>query len=293
MKLLVVGRSGQVARALVARSSPEADVVALGRPEIDLERPDTIAAQFEAVRPDMVAIVGAFTAVDDAEDREDEAFAVNAHGPGRVADACAVLNVPLAYVSTDYVFDGAKAAPYLEDDPTNPVSAYGRSKLAGENAVRAAGGRHLILRTAWVFDAQGKNFIRTMLRLGSTRPSLRVVSDQVGSPTYAGHLADALIAMCGQFSVAGSSGVYHVAGSGVCSWYELAAATFEISAELGGPVAQVEPIPSSEYPTKAKRPQSSMLSGDKLAADYGLALPPWRAGLRQCLTEIAQDGWKL
>lgn len=293
MKLLVVGRSGQVARALTARSSPGVDVVALGRPDIDLQRPESITSQLETVRPDMVAIVGAFTAVDDAEDREDEAFAVNAFGPGRLAKTCAALDAPLAYVSTDYVFDGTKAGPYVEDDATHPIGAYGRSKLAGEIAIREAGGSHLILRTSWVFDAHGKNFVRTMLRLGLTRPSVRVVSDQVGSPTYAGHFADALMGLCSRFSPSRPSGVYHVAGSGVCSWYELALATFEISSELGGPVAQVEAIPSSDYPTKARRPQNSMLSGEKLAGDYGLVLPAWRVGLRECLVEIARDGWKV
>ena len=294
MKVLVIGRSGQVARALISKADRDTRIVALGRPDVDFERPDTLVAALNAHAPDVVASVGAYTAVDQAEKEPDIAERTNAIGPGALARACAERGIPIVHLSTDYVFDGAKTGAYVEDDATNPTGVYGRTKLAGERAVAGSGARHAILRAAWVFDAEGKNFLRTMLRLAKTRERIGVVADQRGCPTYADHLADVVVEVARKLEKGeGNSGVYHVAGGSACSWRDFAVAILEGSTRRGGPSAAVEPLTTADYPTLAKRPANSVLDCGKLARDYQLSLPPWQSGMEACLAEIEIGGWRV
>ena len=285
MKILVIGRSGQVARALAERSG-EAEIHTAGRPEVDLTAPGTIARALDATRPDVVVNAAAYTAVDAAESDEAAARALNAEGPGRLAERCAADGVPLIHISTDYVFDGTLDRPYREDDPIAPKSVYGRTKAEGEAAVRAAGGRHLIARTAWVYSPFGKNFVKTMLRLGAERDRLTVVADQHGNPTSALDIADTLLALAHRHADWPAEGeTVHVAGTGEATWCDFARA---IVATLPSP-PEVEGIPTSAYPTPATRPANSRLDGTRLSQRYGLTLPPWPASLRVVLDRLAAD----
>jgi dTDP-4-dehydrorhamnose reductase len=296
MRLLVVGGpTGQVARALNGLARPGLEVIARGRPEIDFEKPETLAAALEAYSPEAVASVGAYTAVDQAESDAAVAERINAIGPGVLAEACAARGLPIVHVSTDYVFDGTKTSPYVETDATSPTSVYGRTKLEGEQRVMAAGGRAVVLRVSWVYAPEGKNFVRTMLRLAKTRERVGVVDDQRGHPTYAPFIAGAVATIAERLvaSKKAPTGLYHLAGDGVCSWFDFAGAVFEGSRARGGPAVFVEPIPSSAYPTPVKRPENSALDASKIAADYGVRLPPWRAGLDGCLDAIATGGWNV
>lgn len=286
MKLLVVGARGQIARALAKRKG----VIAVGRPTLDLEQPETFSPALDAYHADAVAIVGAYTAVDRAESEPDVAMRINAEGPAALAAACGARGTPVLYVSSDYVFDGRKAAPYVESDPINPQTVYGRSKAEGERRVLAAQPQSAIVRTSWVFDAQGQNFVRTMLRLAKSRPRVGVVTDQHGAPSYAPHVADALDGLARQLAQGGGAGVWHVSGGGECTWAEFAEAIFDGSAARGGPRAEVDRITTAEFPTAAKRPANSRLDGAKLAR-LGISLPHWRDGLDACLDEIAARGW--
>jgi dTDP-4-dehydrorhamnose reductase len=201
----------------------------------------------------------------------------------------------MIHVSTDYVFDGAGDRPWIETDAPDPHTVYGRTKLAGEQAVAAAGGRHAILRTSWVFAPEGKNFVRTMLRLAQTRDRIAVVDDQVGHPTYAPFIAEAILAVARRMvvDVAAPSGVYRMVGEGVTSWRGFADAIFEVSRERGGPFASVDPVPTSGYPTPARRPLNSRMDPSKLAREHGVSLPHWRKGLSDCLDAVARGGWKV
>ena len=252
--ILVIGRSGQVATALVERAGPHR-VVALGRPEADLTDPDSLVAALAAVRPDAVFNAAAYTAVDAAEADEAAAHALNADGPGALARLCAERDVPLIHLSTDYVFDGTLDRPYREDDTTGPTSAYGRTKLAGERAVTAAGGRALIARTAWVYAPFGRNFVRTMLRLGAERDVMRVVADQRGNPTSALDIADALVAIAAANDWPATPEVVHLAGSGETTWHGFATAIFAASPYR----PRVDPVATADYPTPARRPANSRL----------------------------------
>ena len=234
---------------------------------------------------EVVINAAAYTAVDRAEAEPELAHAVNAAAPGAMARAAAARGLPFLHVSTDYVFDGAPGRPWREHDPTGPLGVYGASKLAGERAVAEAGGPHLILRTAWVFSAHGSNFVKTMLRLGAERDTLSVVDDQRGGPTPAGAIADALLAIAAAFGRGeGVGGVFHFAGAPAVSWAEFARAIF---AAKGGKAPEVRPIPSSAYPTPARRPLNSVLDCSAIAAAYGLAQPDWRAGLAEVIGELA------
>ncbi len=292
MKLLVVGKEGQVARALVQAGGPE--VTALGRPELDLQDHASLAAALHAHRPDVVACVGAYTAVDLAESEPETAHRINAEGPGALAQLCAAANTPLLHVSTDYVFDGGKDGAYGEGDAVAPQGVYGRTKAEGEARVARLCPRHVILRTAWVFDASGKNFLRTMLRLARTRARIGVVADQFGAPTYAPHIADGLLRVARNVLASERPehyGVFHMSAAGACSWADFAEAIFQASAEQGGPSALVDRISTMDYPTPAKRPANSRLSCEKIAQVHGVRLPAWRAGMIQCLDRIAAQGW--
>lgn len=296
MRLLVIGGvDGQVGRALSLMSSGDVAIIVRGAPEADLTKPETLSAQLDAVKPDAVACVGAYTAVDQAEDDEVRARAINALGPGELAKACAARGLPLVHISTDYVFDGAKPGAWVETDTPAPLNAYGRTKLEGEQLIVAAGGRHVILRASWVFADQGKNFVRTMLRLAATRDRLNVVDDQTGYPTYAPFIAQTIITVAQRMvdDAGAPSGVFHMAGEGTTSWRGFAQAIFEGARTRGGPFAETDPIPTSAYPTPAQRPINSAMNADKLARDYGVRLPHWRDGLAHCLDAIARDGWKV
>jgi dTDP-4-dehydrorhamnose reductase len=279
VRLVVTGRDGQVARSLAERAGGDIEVVRVGRPELDLARLETIAPALSAARPDVVISAAAYTAVDRAEDEPDLAFAVNAEGAGKVAEAAARIGVPVIHLSTDYVFDGEAEAPYGEDHEPDPRSVYGASKLAGEKAVAEANQHHLILRTAWVYSPFGANFVKTMLRLAADRDEIAVVSDQWGSPTSAPDIADGILLaanMLGRTTNFSSYGIYHLAGTGSTNWSGFARHVLETSAGFGGPHARVRDITTADYPTKARRPANSRLSTEKFATVFGWRAPEWR-----------------
>lgn len=287
MRLVVTGREGQVATALAALSSADAEVIRLARPELDLERPETIAPALKAARPDVVVSAAAYTAVDQAESEPERARAVNATAAGVLAEAAARMGAPVLHLSTDYVFDGAKPSPYVESDATGPQTVYGATKLEGEQAVAAANPRSLILRTAWVYSPGGKNFVRTMLRVAESRDEVSVVADQRGCPSYAPDIAQALMQLAQALQRGeGAPGVYHLAGSMEASWAEFAEGVFTGSRERGGPSARVRAITTADYPTPAKRPANSRLDGAKLKETFGLTPPSWREALPRCLDHL-------
>ncbi|MEP6520241.1 dTDP-4-dehydrorhamnose reductase [Microcoleus vaginatus DQ-U2] len=285
MKILLAGGSGQLAQELQPILLSSAEVIALDRTRLDLSQPESIRQAMAEIQPNLVVNAGAYTAVDKAESEPELANAVNGIAPGILAEECEKLGASLIHFSTDYVFDGSHGSAYLETDSTNPLGTYGQSKLAGEEAIRKAGNRHIIIRTAWVYGNGGKgNFVKTMLRLGKEREEIRVVADQIGSPTWTGDLAEAIsqiIPLLGPESF----GTYQYTNSGVCSWYDFAIAIFEEAAQLGFPlkIQRVIPITTSEYPTPAKRPAFSVLSTVKISALLGTYPPHWRQGLRQML----------
>lgn len=279
MRLLVIGREGQLARALAARAPDAVEVVVLARPEIDLADPQGLTAPILAARPDAIVNAAAYTAVDRAEDEQALANTVNGVAPGVIAAAAAALGVPFVHVSTDYVFAGDGTRPYREDDPVAPQGAYGRTKAAGEAAVAASGADYAIVRTAWVYSGDGANFLRTMLQLAETRDEVRVVADQQGSPTLADDLADGILAMLARWPAGGVRKIYHLTNGGSTSWAGFAEAIFAEAAAHGLPSARVVPITTAEYPTPARRPAMSVLDGTRIAEDFGIALRPWREAL--------------
>ncbi|QKP78805.1 dTDP-4-dehydrorhamnose reductase [Methyloligella sp. GL2] len=293
MKMLVVGREGQLGRSLAeaAKTSSDIEVLALGRPDLDITKAETISAALDRFSPDIVVNAAAYTAVDKAESEAEQAYAVNAEGPRLLAELCAARNIPLVHISTDYVFDGSKDGFYAETDAVAPLGVYGESKLAGERKVAEANPKHIILRTAWVFSPYGGNFVKTMLRLAETRPELGIVDDQRGSPTYAPHLAEAILAMAAPIAEADASsdiwGIYHAGGAGETSWHGLAAEVFRRSAEHGGPAAATKPITTADYPTPAARPANSRLNSGKLAETFGVHLPDWHDGVAECVAALA------
>ncbi|MDX8524502.1 dTDP-4-dehydrorhamnose reductase [Mesorhizobium sp. MSK_1335] len=291
MRLAVTGRDGQVAASLVESARGEVEVVAVGRPSLDLARPDTVFSALEAARPDIIVSAAAYTAVDQAEDEKDLAFTVNAAGAGKVAETAARMGVPVIHLSTDYVFDGAKDSAYVETDITAPLSVYGASKLAGEQAVAAANPHHLILRTAWVYSPFGKNFVRTMLRLAAARDEISVVADQWGNPTSALDIADAILHAAAVLSrdKGNAFGVYHLAASGETNWSGFARHILDTSRALGGPHARIRDIATADYPTKARRPANSRLSSAKFMAAFGWVAPDWRESAAVVVGRIVAD----
>lgn len=291
MQLLVTGAAGQVALSLVeAGRAGGIEVIAAGRPVLDLSAPQSVSAAIAAHRPDMIINAAAYTAVDRAESEPDKAHLVNARGAGNVADAAQAAGLPIIHISTDFVFDGSKGAPYVESDAAEPLNAYGRSKRAGEVAVAEGNPRHLILRTQWVHSPFARNFVKTMLSLAETREDIGVVDDQLGSPTYALHLAEAIIEIARrvhrQREANVAWGIYHVSGSGEATWWALANEALKVSAALGGASARVKPIPSCAYPTAARRPANSRLCCDKLRDAFGIVLPDWRTGVATCVGRL-------
>nr|WP_325265935.1 dTDP-4-dehydrorhamnose reductase [uncultured Rhizobium sp.] len=290
-RYLVTGQEGQVVRSLVERSSRHQDieVLPLGRPALDLARIDTIEAAILGAKPDVIVSAAAYTAVDQAETDEANAFAINAAAVGEIGRVAEALGIPVVHLSTDYVFDGEKSSAYVETDPVNPLGAYGRSKLEGERLLAASGADHAILRTAWVYSPYGKNFVRTMLRVAETRDDLNVVADQIGNPTSALDIADAAFVVGNNLLASGDArlrGVFHMTGSGEASWAEFASAIFEVSGKSGGPTANVHSITTPEYPTPAKRPQNSRLDCSKLAAEHGVSMPDWQSSTLEVVRRL-------
>lgn len=293
MKVLVTGREGQLARGLLeAGEGTGIQVVAIGRPELDLTDETSVAAAVARERPHVVVNTAAYTAVDKAESEPSVAHAVNALGAEYVARACAAHSIPIIHISTDYVFDGAADRPYLEDDPTGPINVYGQTKLEGEQHVAKACARHLILRTAWVHSPWGANFVKTMLRLATTRPSIGVVDDQKGSPTYAPHLAATVLAIVARVAADPAGvrwGVYHAVGGGETTWFGFAREVFRRASEQGLPAADVAAIAAAAYPTPAQRPANSRLNCDRLRLLLGLEMPDWRDGVENCVARLAES----
>jgi dTDP-4-dehydrorhamnose reductase len=291
MRILVTGRDGQVARALVGLAGPGVVIEALGRPDLDITARASVDRAIHRFGPDILVNAAAYTAVDKAESDEAAAFAVNRDGARKAAAAAAAALIPIIHLSTDYVFSGEGTAPYREDDPTGPAGVYGRSKLEGERAVAAANPAHAILRTSWVYAPWGHNFVKTMLRLAADRDVVRVVADQYGTPTFAPDIAEGILAVArvalAQPEADGWRGVFHMTAGGETTWASFAEAVFAESAALAGPSARVEAITTADYPTPAKRPVNSRLDNSLFRTTFAHALPDWRDGTRRCVEELA------
>jgi len=300
MKILLFGANGQVGHELRRSLAPLGEVVATTRSgtledgmpcmAVDFDSPDTLPALIGRVAPDIVVNAAAYTAVDRAESDRDAAFRANAEAPQRIAEACAAHDALLVHYSTDYVFDGAGTRPYREDDATSPLGVYGNSKLAGEHAIRASGARHMIFRTAWVYASHGKNFMRTMLRLAAERDELRVVADQIGSPTSAALIADVTAQILGKGDT--PSGTWHLTASGETSWHGFAEAIIAGAHSRGllSRAPRVVPIATSDYPTPARRPAYSCLDLSKIEADHGIRMPTWQTALDAVLDKMQAGG---
>jgi dTDP-4-dehydrorhamnose reductase len=297
MRIAITGKQGQVVSSLIdVGPNLGVEVVPVGRPELDLSAPETVYPALANSRPDIIVNAAAYTAVDQAEKEADQAMSINANGAGAVANAARAFNVPVIQLSTDYVFDGSKSTPYVEEDPVAPANVYGASKLAGERAVAAATDDFVIVRTAWVYSPYGKNFVRTMLTLAQNRTEIRVVADQHGCPTYAHDIAVALVAIARNLLDRPQDeqlrGIFHLACTGETNWAEFASTIFDSLRLLGKPVPVVKPITTAEYPTSARRPANSRLDCTKLARLHGIQLLSWRSSLEaclECLTEV-RDG---
>ncbi len=294
MRIIVIGRHGQVAHALAERAAVHGvETVLLGRPKLDLADPSGIEDLLREKEGDLIVNTAAYTAVDQAETEPDLADAINGIGAGAVAGAAAAMGLPVIHLSTDYVFDGTLDRPYREDDATEPLGAYGASKLLGETAVAAETGDYVILRTAWIYSPFGKNFVKTMLRLASERDEIGVVADQVGSPTSALDLADGIYGVARNLlerpRQRNLRGIFHMAGTDFASWAEFAAGIFALSARLVGPAARVRPLSTADYPTPARRPAHSRLDCTKLEAVHGIRLPSWRESLEPCLRRLIAE----
>jgi dTDP-4-dehydrorhamnose reductase len=289
LRLVVTGLTGQVVSALIERCPRDIEIIALGRPQLDLAHRSAVIATLRAARCDAIINAAAYTAVDRAESEPDVAMRINGDGAGHVAEAAATLSVPLLHLSTDYVFDGQLLRPYTEEDATNPTGAYGRSKLEGERQIASRHDNHIILRTAWVYSPYGANFVKTMLRLGETKTSVSVVADQFGNPTYALDIADAIIPIARRL-VSDSSpefrGVFHMTGADEGTWADFAEAIFMTASQYGRPRVQINRIATSDYPTPARRPANSRLDNRKLREKYSITLPNWRTSVEDCVRRI-------
>lgn len=294
MKILCIGRSGQVARSLIERSEMAGiDLIALGRPDLDLTKPVSVASAISEHSPTIIVNAAAYTAVDQAESDREAAFAINAHGVGMLAQQAHAHDIPLIHLSTDYVFDGISPDAYVESDHESPLGVYGASKFAGEELVRNNATRHVILRTAWVYSPFGKNFIKTMFRLANDRDSVSVVSDQTGNPTSAIDIANGIIEVCRRISLEDDValyGTFHMTGGGSATWADLAELVFEIREQAGLGRIEVARIPSSAYPTPVKRPENSVLDCSKLETMYGILLPDWKSSARAVVERLLNEG---
>lgn len=293
-RMLVTGHRGQVVTSLIERNAYAArfDIVTVGRPQFDLRVPESIGPAIERMAPDIIVSAAAFTAVDRAESEEELAMQVNGLAPGEIGRTAARLSVPLIHLSTDYVFDGSSAAPYTEDCPVAPLSVYGRSKLAGERGVAAAGADHVVLRTAWIYGPHGENFAKTMLRLARMKSEIPVVDDQIGNPTSSLDLADAIIAVAEHLLADRSTdlrGIFHVAASGEASWADFASDVFSRAAACGGPSTRVRAIPSADFPALARRPANSRLNCELIKRIHGVALPDWRSSMARDVSRLVEQ----
>lgn len=293
MKILLTGKNGQVGWELQRTLATLGEVVATDSREMDLADPDAIRKAIREIEPGLIVNAAAYTAVDRAEAEAELAMAINGTAPGIMAEEAKKLNAAIVHYSTDYVFDGTKPSPYLEEDVPSPLNVYGQTKLAGERAVQAAGAPHLILRTSWVYGARGKNFLLTMQRLAKERDELKIVADQTGAPTWSRLIAEAtaqVLAQCfapihhSPFTIDETTGIYHLTNAGRTSWFGFAQAILE-----SAPV-RLAPIATEDYPLPARRPPNSLLSNDKLRETFGIALPAWDEALRLCLAEAARSG---
>jgi len=278
MKILLTGRNGQVGHELEGALAPLGEVFSFDHKQLDLADPIAIVSRVREVKPDVIVNAAAYTAVDQAEKDVEQAMLVNAAGPGFLAAEAQAVGALLVHYSTDYVFDGTKTTPYTEDDPTNPLSVYGKSKLAGEKAIQAVGGRHLILRTSWVYGPRGKNFLLTMLRLAREREELRVVDDQRGAPTSSIAIADATAEILKRHG-ADANGLFHLTAGGETTWFGFTEAIVELARENLPRMPRLVPITTAEYPTPAKRPAYSVLDCSKASRSLGVQLADWRAAL--------------
>jgi dTDP-4-dehydrorhamnose reductase len=291
VRILLTGANGQVGWELQRALAPLGEIVALDRSRLDLAQAHALRETVRAIAPQVIVNAAAYTAVDRAESEPELARAINAIAPGILAEEAQRLDALLVHYSTDYVFDGTKSEPYVEADPTNPLSVYGRTKLEGERAIGASGCRHLTLRTSWVYGARGSNFLLTMLRLARERRSLRIVDDQIGAPTWCREIAQATAALLTRPDLAapGADGLYHLTASGATSWFGFATAIFDSAemARLGITPPALEAIPTSGYPTPARRPANSRLDCSCLLSSAGVRLAAWDAALARCLAEVA------
>lgn len=288
MKILLTGITGQVGQELQQTLSNLGEVIGVSRQELDLSQSDKIKQQIARLKPNIIVNAGAYTAVDKAETEPDLAMLINANAPKEIATAAQDINATVVHISTDYVFNGQNHTPYLETDPTDPLGVYGKSKLLGEIGVRENCDRHIILRTAWVYGSKGHgNFVKTMLRLGETKEELKVVADQIGSPTWSYDIAEAIATLLKLSTDNSIQGTYNFSDSGVASWYDLAVAIFTEAKQLGFSIKikRVLPITTADYPTPAQRPAYSVLSKSKFTEATGIYPPHWRESLRRMLRE--------
>ncbi len=290
MKILLTGVNGQVGWELRRTLAPLGEIVAADRALMDLSRPHCIRQAMRQIRPDLIVNPAAYTAVDRAEAEPEMAHAINATAPGILAEEARRIKIPLLHFSTDYIFDGVKPDAYIETDRPNPQNIYGASKLAGEQAVQAAGIPHLVLRTSWVYGLRGKNFLLTMRRLARERHEINVVDDQFGAPTWSRLIAETTALVLARWladsDLMARSGLYHLSAGGRTSWHGFTAEILSHMRHEGGTLAQLEAIPSAAYPTPARRPANSVLSNAKLANTFGVALPDWKVGLNLCLDAV-------
>ena len=290
MKILVTGTKGQVVTSLVeaAAAMDEIELITVGRPDFDLADTSSVRQTILAAKPEIVVSAAAYTAVDRAEDERNLAYAINVTGAAAVAEAAAVLRVPIIHLSTDYVFSGTDPYPYLEDDEAEPKTVYGYTKLRSERAVASVNPRHIILRTSWVYSPFGTNFVRTMLRIAAERASVGVVSDQWGNPTSALDLATAIL-LIATYPERHNTGIYHLSGTGETNWSGFARHIFDVSRALGGPAADVEDILSSDYRTRARRPTNSCLSTDKFERVFGWRAPSWQSSVETVVRRMIES----
>jgi dTDP-4-dehydrorhamnose reductase len=289
-KILIFGRAGQLGWELREKLAHLGQVTSVGTPDVDFAKPESIRAAIRTAEPTVIVNAAAFTAVDKAETTPELGWAINAAAPGVIAEEAKKLGGLLVHYSTDYVYDGSKSGPWVETDAPNPLNVYGKTKLAGDEAIAAVGGDYLILRTSWVYGARGSNFLLTMLRLAKEREELRIVDDQKGSPTSSGSIASATAQVLAQVlapkgdGLAGRSGVYHLTNSGATTWFGFAKAF--LSRQAACP--RLTPISTSEYPLPARRPMNSVLSCEKLAETFGVRTPSWEQALEQVLETLPE-----
>ena len=287
MKILLFGKDGQVGYELHRSLAPLGKVIALNRQQLDLTDTSAIKQSIQHYRPDWIVNAAAYTAVDKAETELALAMQINGIAPEVMANAAKDIGCGLLHYSTDYVFDGSKASSWLETDISSPFNAYGQTKLIGEEAIQASGCQHLIIRTSWVYDGRGQNFLNTMLRLSFNKHELNIVNDQIGAPTWSRHIADCTAHML-RMATPQDVGIYHVTATGQTSWFGFAEAIFEQAAQIGFKVPSINPIATKDYPTPARRPANSVLDCQKLYRSFGLRLPDWQSSLAMVMRQKMQ-----